>query len=116
MQRINIAALGITLAVASTAIPAASFDATRGTYDTEIRSQQPLLEAAPERSESAIAEERTASVTQPEFIPIVPREYLAPESQINLAQAPRYDPRHPQSGQLNGRGLFNRAGPNDFGA
>lgn len=116
MQRRHIAVLGITLAMSSTALWAAPGDAWEGTYKDEDKVRQPPMESAPLRPESSLRdEERAAAHASPEFIPVVPRESLAPESQRNLAEPP-YDPRHPHTGQLIERGLFNRTGPNDFGA
>jgi hypothetical protein len=164
MQRINIAALGITLALTTTAVSAASFDATRGTYGDGTSAQPPQAEAPQVQPMATISQEAQPMATisqeaQPmppinqDVQPMAPitqdaqpmetisqeaeplatipeervsspmtREELAPERRalaINEAPAyapPQYDPRHPHTGHLIDRGLFNRTGPNDFGA
>jgi hypothetical protein len=110
--------LGITLAIAlsSTAALAAPGDAWYGTYEDEDKVQRPPLAAAtPQQRNEELAryEERLAEPV------VVEREYLAPEPRERILVAPAsppYDPRHPNTGALIERGLFNKTGPNDFGA
>jgi hypothetical protein len=113
----RIAAFGITLAIASTALWAAPGDAWYGTGKDEDKVHHPPLEAAPAEREPTISydERRTVLASRDELAPerYETREYMA---QAPAARDPNYDPRHPQTGQLIGRGLFNRVGPNDFGA
>ena len=118
MQRIKNAAIGITLALATTAVSATSFDATRGTYDDESRGQRPYFATSSERAERPERQE-SAIVEEPAAMPVA-REELEPENRAQVATAqprtlPQYDPRHPHTGPLIDRGLFNRTGPNDFG-
>ena len=120
MQRIHIAAIGITLAISSGATWAAPGDASHGTFRDEDKQQRSLLEPTPTPPESA------TTYNEPLAVPPV-REGMAPVPEASERRdywveapaprtAPHYDPRHPQTGQLIERGLFNRTGPNDFGA
>ena len=113
MKKATIAAIGITLAVSSTALMAQSFDASRGTYQESVTSPQVALEPMPQ--ESTMAEESRASATieRREFRALEPRE---PMMDSQPQRSANYDWRHPHTGQLIERGLFNRIGPNDFGA
>ena len=164
MQRITNAAIGITLALASTALSAASFDAARGTYDDGSNVQPPRVEGPQVQPMATITQDAQpmatmtqdaqpmstigqdvqpmATITQdaPPMATIthdaqplatideervsapMTREELAPERrELAINEAPAYaphgyDPRHPHTGQWIDRGLFNRTGPNDFGA
>jgi hypothetical protein len=113
MQQRRLAGFGLTLAIASTAVWAAPGDAWHGTRD-EDKAARPPLEAAPWPSESTTSLD--ARIEAP-----AAREYYAPEVREMPVEPPapsdpNYDRRHPQTGQLIERGLFNKAGPNDFGA
>ena len=122
MQRINIAAFGTTLALASTALWATSFDATRGTYDDGRTAEPPRVEVAPIQRAPTVYERQPAPEAREELATDM-RTELAPEPETRelvaaapTTRLPHYDPRHPHTGQLIDRGLFNRTGPNDFGA
>lgn len=115
MQRPRIAAFGITLAISSTALWAAPGDAYLGTYEDEDKVRRPSMEAAPLRPESNIQYDERTTLAPPA------REELSPAPydraiEVPAQRTPHYDPRHPHTGQLIERGLFNRTGPNDFGA
>ena len=111
MQRSRIATFGITIAISSSALWAAQGDAWRGTSEDERKTHPPALEASPMRPESTVAEDERAAARSARGD--VPYERLA---EAPVQRTPPYDARHPQTGQLIERGLFNRAGPNDFGA
>lgn len=119
MKHPRIAAFGITLAISSTALWAAPGDAWHGTYKDEDKIHRPPMEAAQSQPESS-----TYGSTYGERLAEAPAArdyYYAPEQRESTPEAPAhtarlYDPRHPQTGQLIERGLFNKTGPNDFGA
>lgn len=115
MQRDRIAAFGITLAISSVAAWAAPGDAWYGTSKDEDKVERPPLDATPAPAESITYEERINAPTTREELVLIPepRESVI---EVPVQRAPPYDPRHPQKGQLLERGLFNRTGPNDFGA
>ena len=108
----SIAVLGITLAISSTTLWAG--DASSEPPKTPDHVQAMPEPTTPPRTESrATYEERlTAPITRDEMS----REQRERMAYAPQPASPRYDPRHPQTGQLIDHGLFNRTGPNDFGA
>ena len=114
MQR-PIATFGIILAISSTAVSAAPGDAGQATYehhpDTALTAPS---EATSSQLESTIVDhERTNALIARDNPRLAWRDGgFEPDAQTT----PHYDRRHPQTGQMIERGLFNRTGPNDFGA
>lgn len=121
MKRALIAALAATL---STGALAVSGDAWYGTNraDPTFRAEP---DAPMQHENRVIYEERIATaptyLVPGEYIIAQPREVIvystpAPTTYwYTYSTTPAFDPLHPQQGQVVGRGLFNRNGPNDFG-
>ena len=114
MQR-PIATFGFILAISSTAVSATPGDAAQATYqhhpDTALTAPS---EGTSSQLESTIVdnERTTARIARDD-----PRyAWRDQELDSNTHRTPHYDRRHPQNGQMIDRGLFNRTGPNDFGA
>ena len=118
MKRPRIAALALALAAASTGAVAAAGDTWYGTNrHSDVVIETPVevtrADTYPAIEDRVIYEERIAS---PAY---VEREYVildGPEYVVVPREDPLFDPLHPQMGQRVGQGLFNRKGPNDFGA
>ena len=118
MKRPRIATLAIALAAASTGAVAAAGDTWYGTNrHNEVVIETPVevtrVHTDPALEDRVVYEERIASPVY------VEREYVVldePAYVVISREDPLFDPLHPQMGQRVGQGLFNRKGPNDFGA
>ena len=113
MQRPIIAAFGITLAISSAALWAASGDSS-SRVPMEQRERGTSAEAATDWPESTMAEsESTAAfIARDDVVELRSSDRMIDRTE---QRTPYYDPRLPQNGQVIDRGLFNRTGPNDFG-
>lgn len=119
MKRPELAALALALAAASTGAVAAAGDrwygAGRETAPpievTRVYEEPVLIER-----DRVIYQERIASPVEERPV-IVEREYVVREPAYRVVPREAYfDPLHPQWGHGIGTGLFNKTGPNDFGA
>lgn len=123
MKRPRIAALALALAGASTGAVAAAGDTWYGSSRNTVVITTPGEEVVRVYNDPlyvdrdrVIYQERIAAPVIERPV-VVEREYVVYEPAY--AVVPReayYDPLHPQSGHGIGTGLFNKTGPNDFGA
>lgn len=121
MKRPKLAVLALALAAASTGALAAAGDRWYGTNRdlvvstpvevTRVYNEPVLLE-----NDRVIYRERIAAPVIERPV-LVERDYVVYEPVYSVVPREAYfDPLHPQSGHGIGTGLFNRTGPNDFGA
>jgi hypothetical protein len=119
MKRPRIAVLAIALAAASTGVMAAAGDRWYGTNrNAEIVVTTPV-EISRVHTEPVILDEPRVVYAERVAAPvIVEREYVVSEPRYVVIADPDlgYDPLNPETGPTIDRGLFNRSGPNDFGA
>ena len=119
MKHPRIAALGIAFAaLASASALAADGDRWYGSnspsYDVAVPAPNvPMTSAQPQ----TVYTVEPVTVEREVVVQDLPRDVVVyqPYGYAHGPDGRLYDPHHPQEGQLVGRGLFNRQGPNDFG-
>lgn len=123
MKRSNLAVLAAALAAASTGAIAAAGDTWRGSSRDTVVITTPGEEVVRVYNDPyyvdgdrVVYQERIAGPVIERPI-VVERDYVIYEPAYAVVPREAYfDPLHPELGQGIGTGLFNRKGPNDFGA